>query len=77
MFKTSEHLGVGSEQCSIKEGFRLLRFGHDEFPTIGASKIGGSNGATFSPSWSIKNDPCLPLFESAIDFSKNAFLHGT
>ncbi|CAH1416080.1 unnamed protein product [Lactuca virosa] len=65
------------EKVSVKEGFLVLHFGHVKSPMVGADEVGDSSGVPFSPSWSLKDDSHLSLFEYAVDFAKNVFPPGT
>ncbi|CAI9294577.1 unnamed protein product [Lactuca saligna] len=77
VLETSERLNVAGGGSNVNEGSHFLRFGHIKSPTVGDSGLGSSNGVVFFPSWYLKNDSRLSLFEAVIDFTKNVIPLGT
>ncbi|CAI9299737.1 unnamed protein product [Lactuca saligna] len=73
ILRASEHLDVRVEKSDVGKAPCLLHFGHGKNPLVGASEVRDSSGVAFSFAWSLKDDSHLSLFESAIDFAKNAF----
>ncbi|CAH1420059.1 unnamed protein product [Lactuca virosa] len=72
-----QHLDVRFEKSDVGKAPRLLHFGHVKSPLVGDSEVRDSSGVAFAPAWSLKGDSRLSLFESAVDFAKNAFPHDT
>lgn len=55
------------------ENVWLVGFGRDGAGFAGSTKKQGSISLSFSPNWSLREDSCLFVFETIVNFNKNAF----